>query len=753
MAFFGALNFGFGQILTFEFAEKLGNELSVMSNSNDANLSTSTITRGEGLTATINGDRFNAVNWSGTSILDAISQNDYMQFTISPNSGYQFDVSSIVVNFQRSFIGPNTIALRSSIDGYSTTIDFEKPVPYVTNETTQVITFTVNQSTVATAITYRIYGWATDNRGSGGFEGGGNDIIVNGSVTVLPACSGTPVTYNGGWIGTPDLTTPVIIETSYDTSLGSFQACRLTINPGVTLNVNDNSFVEVQNDVSVDGTLTIQTNGNFVQYGNSFTVNPVTGTAFVNKSSAVKQDWFYYTYWSSPVVNETIEDAFPFTPVERRFWFNAANYNDRGDGIDLEGDDWTISAGTDIMEPGRGYAATSFPSVFPPYPFAQTATFTGEFNTGDIPINIFYNASNPFSYNLIGNPYPSAIDFNVFYAANSSVVAGAAYFWSQASPPDIANPGNEVLNFNLNDYAIYTVGSGGVAGGGPDEPTQYIPSGQGFFIAGLANGTATFTNAMRMADASSNTLFFKNSNSKNTTTSVANKLWINLTSDNGVFNQILVAYVNGATNENDGLSYDAPKLSSADYPVALYSKIENSNQKFAIQGKAPNSLTTDEVINLGFKTSIDVATLYTLSIAKLQGDFLTGNPVYIKDNLTNTIHDLSTSDYTFTSEVGEFNDRFQIVFKSATLATNTFNVDANTVKITQVDETHISFKASNNLNIKTVTIFDLLGRSLYQLKGNQSEEVYNLSNLRNTVFIAKITLSNGVIVTKKAVKQ
>jgi hypothetical protein len=46
------------------------------------------------------------------------------------------------------------------------------------------------------------------------------------------------------------------------------------------------------------------------------------------------------------------------------------------------------------------------------------------------------------------------------------------------------------------------------------------------------------------------------------------------------------------------------------------------------------------------------ATLYKLSIAQLKGDFLTSNPIYLKDNFLNKIHNLETSDYSFTSEVG-----------------------------------------------------------------------------------------------------
>lgn len=93
-----------GQILTFEFAGLTGSETSATSNTNDANLTTSTITRGAGISATGNAGRFNANGWAITSIANAVSGNDYMEFTITPNAGYQFNVTSIVIQLQRSDI-------------------------------------------------------------------------------------------------------------------------------------------------------------------------------------------------------------------------------------------------------------------------------------------------------------------------------------------------------------------------------------------------------------------------------------------------------------------------------------------------------------------------------------------------------------------------------------------------------------------------------------------------------------------------
>src|SRR5690606_2057890 len=129
------------------------------------------------------------------------------------------------------------------------------------------------------------------------------------------------------------------------------------------------------------------------------------------------------------------------------------------------------------------------------------------------------------------------------------------------------------LNFSQDDYAVFNVGSGSiVAAADGIMPNGFIPSCQSFFSSGLDNNNAFFNNAMRMADGTSNNQFFKNSNSKNN--NLKNKLWINLTSDNGVFNQILTAYVDGATNQDDGLFYDAPRLLAENYSAILYSNMK-----------------------------------------------------------------------------------------------------------------------------------------------------------------------------------
>ena len=558
----------------------------------------------------------------------------------------------------------------------------------------------------------------------------------------------TSTTWNGTNftpIAVPDLTTHVIIDADFNTTAhGSFSACSLNINNNYTLSIDNNTYVEVENSVTGDGDIYIDTEGAIVQNDDAGTFN-LNGTATLFKLTATKQKWYYYTYWSSPVENETVLDAFPNTPADRRFLFNAANYLDSdGDDIDDNADDWEIVPAASILTPGMGYAATS--STLGMYPSTDSADFIGNFNTGDITTNIFYNGANGDNdWNFIGNPYPSALDFDLFYAANSAVIDGAAYFWSQSLPPDDVNPGNEGQNFNMNDYAMYNTSGGITPSANGNIPDQFIPSAQGFFVIGLANGNVTFSNSMR--STGNNNDFYRT-----TISNEKERLWVNLTSDNGVFNQILVAYVNGATDDYDSATFDAPRNLSTGNAAIIYTTIEGETKKFAIQGKHPNSLNSNEVVPFGIKNTIEVDTQFKLSIAQLEGEFMNNNAIYLKDNVLNVYHNLSESDYTFTSEVGEFNERFEIRFAS-TLSVNELNYVANELIVVNNENEGIDISTSLHSQITNIKIYDLLGRELEDLDvSNKTLVSLDTNAMSTSVYITKVTLENGRILTKKILK-
>jgi len=600
----------------------------------------------------------------------------------------------------------------------------------------------------------------------------------------------------------PSLNRVVEIDDTYSTSSGSINACSLNVNATQTLTVNNLSYVRVVNDVINEGTITVETRGSFVQDGDGLTAGSFTnsgGTSNVNKITSLFNpniSSVNYTYWSIPVISIlNIEDIFQFPVDDRRYKFTAQNFidstaesgNDNGtvngqdDIDDTTPYDWE-SANGETMEIGRGYAVTA---TTPPSNanYFDSANFIGEFNTGDIPVTLYKNnnETEDNNWNFIGNPYPSAIDVDLFFNSNiddvpidpaqnaQGLVEGAIFLWSQRSAALPGNNGNEGHNFDQNDYAI--INRMAASSGNPGTiPNRYIPSGQGFFVAYQENLGPTqnsntistvdilFTNSMRVTG--DNDQFFSpidnsstNRSSYTSTIDGSNLIWLNLTSDNGIFSQIVIGYANGATNDFDGWSFDTPRNLSTGAHSILYSIIEGNDKKFAIQGKEPSSLTLEEVVPLGFYTGIEEATLYKISIEQIEGEFIESNTTYIKDHFLNIIHNISESDYTFTSEVGEFNDRFEIVFTTDPLSTGEFEIDRSDLQIIDLDNDNVKFKLIGQ-QMASIEIIDLLGRTLYKLNAdNASERVFNLPNLSQSTYLAKVTLANGFVITKKAIKR
>lgn len=777
-----AIDFGYGQEIA-SFSSVANSACSGII-SNNANISATGICRGPGITAATGGT-YNSRNWTTTTTIDT---NDYLEWALTPNSGYQIDLSTINISYDRSPNGPSMLDIQVDTGSGFASIFTDATVSDTSEDNNGIDLSSITG--ITGTITFRLFAFSSTG-GNGTFDieensASNKGIIINGSVATVPC--GALISWDSttsSWIGgvPPTISDAVELNGDYNTgTFGSFSACSLTVNSG-TLRIDDNTYVEIQNEITVDAgsSINVQPYGSVIQNDDSVT-NINNGIMLVTKKTSLLAAWYEYTYWSSPVSGTTIQDALTDADVSRRFLFNAANFEDATmetgnnnatvpgqDDIDDNNDDWANVAGTTMMNPGVGYASTHEESVFigpgaPPYQFDYI--FTGDFNNGVITVPVVRNDGSNIdeNWNFIGNPYPSAISVSDFFTQNmydvttnpTGTLEGAIYYWSQNTPPSGSVNGNQQLNFATSDYAIRN-GVTGTAGGDGIQPNAFIPSGQGFFVSFAqarpsSSGDVIFNNSMRDI-ANDNSQFFKSSESKKIANNDnANKLWINLTSDNGVFNQIAIGYVNGATDNDDGTFYDAYKIVAPSTYASLYSNIENSNKKFAIQGKDINSINEDEVIKLGFKTIIDVATLYDLSLVDFQGNFLNNNTVYLKDNLLNQLHNLSASNYTFTSETGEFNARFEIVFNANALSTEDFDTNSNTLKIVELEDNLVRFTTSSDA-IKTIRIYDLLGRQLYNLQGQSDSETYKLSNLSSAIYIAKVELSNGAIITKKAFKK
>lgn len=130
------------------------------------------------------------------------------------------------------------------------------------------------------------------------------------------------------------------------------------------------------------------------------------------------------------------------------------------------------------------------------------------------------------------------------------------------------------------------------------------------------------------------------------------RVWLNLTNTEGLFKQILIAYVEGATNGWDH-GYDAITMDANRY--ADFYTI-NEGQKLAIQGRAL-PFTLSDIVALGYRSAI--AGELTISIDHADGNLINQN-IYVEDKKTGAMHNLRKGSYTFSSSVGTFTERFVI---------------------------------------------------------------------------------------------
>jgi len=688
----------------------------------DANITASGIGRGIGIVSNNGNDRYNARGWNTA----AFDNTAYFEFTITPNAGYEIDFVSFVYTSQRSNVSIANFAFRSSIDGFTTNIgapDFDG----ITIDLSDIVFQDIN-----TPITFRFYAW-----GAGNFNNtfSINDFTFNGSTGVN--CPST-TTWNGAWVpDVPDNTYSVIIDANYDTAIhgGSFDACSLTVN--ADLNINGTDYVQVTNDITINnGDIIVASEANLVQISDASAMTLAgTGVGVVQKTTTPLQAYYSYTYWSSPFTNETIGEAasgMDLIPVNRIFEYDASNFEDvaPADGFDDNSDDWNIASGA--MIPGRGYAAFAQVNGIP-FPQAQTYNFDGEFNNGLITtlVTTSVGALDP-NWNLLGNPYPSGISADAFILNNPDL-DGTIYLWTHNSVPLGANPGPDNLNFSVDDYASYTPGTGGIAAvTGGIVPTGTIASGQGFFIEALNAGTATFNNAMRATTGNDN--LFR----------ATDRIWLNLENDYGAFSQILIGFVEGATDGVDRL-YDGKRLDGGSL-ISFSSLIDDVS--YAIQGKEP--LTEEELVPLAIKNLVEGENEYWISIENVEG-LLETSGIFLIDHVTDITHDLNSGEYRFTSEQGVHKDRFELFLKNNLSAD--ILVEEKLIIIKNPDES-LSFTTTNNTTIQNIQVFDVLGRQLFDENFSEEERPngIKLDQLRQTIFIARATLSNGKVLTKKGLK-
>jgi len=534
-------------------------------------------------------------------------------------------------------------------------------------------------------------------------------------------------TYNGTWSnGLPDASKQVVFNGNF-TMATNMAACSVRVLSG-TVTVNPNVTLTVENGVNVTaGSLIFENNASLLQTTTSKTAN--SGN-ILYKRTTPQMVAYDYTFWSSPMEFNTLQTISPNTRPDKYFWWNPTAYN------------WETITNPSItnMTPGRGYLIRA-PYTFTATPQVYPGQFTGVPNNGLVEIPIVVNGAN--NINFVGNPYPSAINAELFMAQNAATLGTGTtlYFWTHNHPIVNGQYANSM------DYASLNI-TGGTATGVPPTgtgsgnslaPTKYIAAGQGFMAACANSGTMVFNNSMRLGGNNGN--FYKTGELAENIEK--NRFWLDLKNDQGAFKQALIGYIENASNAYDA-GYDGEVMEVGN-AISLYSVLDD--KKLSIQGRAL-PFDANEQIPLGLRVTTPGS--YSIDLSAKDGLFET-QAIYLEDKLTGAYYDLRQGSYNFVTEAGVFDARFVVHYVTENVLATNANQFSESAVVVYKDQNGINLRTSE-YTMASVKIFDVNGRELlYRQNINSNNAVISNLKAAQQVLLVRIVSDQGIVVNKKII--
>jgi hypothetical protein len=599
---------------------------------------------------------------------------------------------------------------------------------------------------------------------------------------------------------------------------GDFEACSLIVGSFVNLTITFRHYVKVQISVDVlpDGQLIVENQGSLVMVRDCYYNPPVCGTDLIDlgansvmqaTNQTVSLDGPYdYVYWSSPLstnsTNPVASQIFSFGTTttglfnpSRFFLFQNKYFCDIYrqyntitpfvDGYDDNFNDYmpfthpelvASNAMNSPLIPGRGYA------TWPPIGNTNySVTFTGEMNNGEILVPVYRNNSEKGkNANLVGNPYPSPIDLNVFFAENSTVIEPIAYVWTRLTDDPAAIPGPNGLNYTSANFSVYTTAMILNTQNNPDfAGGSTIATGQSFFVrtykdfTGFTNapiapingpynaattqeeilsaGNVVFKNKMRTTAL--NVTFSKLSNKDNSiggaTENTGDKLWVNLTDANNYAVQLGI-YFKPTGSAEFVQGEDASTIHGRKYNFYTQSTAED------LIVDVQDGFNEEKTIPLGIvNVSQDQQQSFTISIPKKSGVFDT-QTVYLEDTQLGVIHNLSQSSYSFITIGAVTEGRFRLRFTNDLTTVNSRTKNMENEVLLQIKNDTV-FVQSLNKKIANVQVFDIYtpntsGLLLNKAQNVNAKEVTVPVKTNFALLNVKIVLEDGTIINKKVRK-
>jgi hypothetical protein len=510
--------------------------------------------------------------------------------------------------------------------------------------------------------------------------------------------------------GTPTLSKVAIMTGNYNQAV-DINACAMLVTNNAVVTIPSNYGVVLDRELKVEtgSSMTFESTANLIQ--NSDVANQGVITYKRSTTPLFRLD---YVLWSTPVSSaQKLIEFSPETLTNRFYTYNV-----------LTNLYTTVPPDTTSFENGKGYLIR-MPNNWVPYSTTATAekwtgVFKGVPNNGPFTVSgLIDGGTADTRFNAIGNPYPSPISVPEFLTTNANAIEGTLWFWRKTN--DKNNPVS---------YSTCTSAGCALNNGHSYNNDQVVSAAQGFFVKVKPNQTSVqFTNSMRQDSFVDQ--FFK--------TSQRNRFWLDLTDSNAKkYSQNMIAYLPEASaNYDEGLD----GLYINDNPTVLSSIIDN--RELVITAKS--TFDAADVVPMQFRTN--TAGNYTININHTEGVFMQGQTIYLRDNLTGTVTDLTQGTYTFASAVGTFANRFDVLYQNP-LGTNTPKFDENSV--VAYSNQQIVYIHAGAATLQTVKVFDIRGRLLATQKNIQANQTQiDGKAMANQVLIVQITDTEGRTVSKK----
>lgn len=580
---------------------------------------------------------------------------------------------------------------------------------------------------------------------NGSFVNNGSFVTNTASTVALGVTGATPTTFSG--------TRQTMFE-------------NLTVgNSGVTLEAP--ATMQVHRLLTLEGALTTNSQSMTLlsdAAGTAMVVNAVGGSVigpvrvqrFIDPSA---NPGLGYRHLAPPVTNTTVADlavtSLPsFSPVVNPTYNSAPDplvygavvpypnvfdYSD--DRVNnafplFERGYRSPNALSDPMESGRGYTVYMRGTVKP--------DFVGTLANGNVAVQVQNtNGLINSGWNLLGNPYPSPMDWDLIPAGDLT----AAGLNSQVSVFKSEQPFTNGLD---GVYLTRANGLGSLTNG-------LIPMAQGFFVRRTTTGTAPlqFTNALRPTTYE-NPSHFRASN----TADLRPMVELALNQVGRVTPDLTTVYFEtGATPAADD-RFDGFKLRSTGAMPSLFTRTAGGDD-LAVNGLPAFDATATTVVPLGVEVAITGA--YKLSLAAA-ANLPADTRVLLRDLATGTSQDIRVNPtYAFSMDASFRGARFELVFSPAssplgvTAALNGVGVQVYPNPVATGTELRIALTGlPTTVSAVRATLLDNLGREVSHAaltaRAGITEGGISTSGLAHGVYSLRLQAGTATVVRRVVVE-